>query len=135
MCQIGNKKVNLRKDRIVYKIEEFNGFEWQTPYYYATLEHNKTIEAKGDSVWLHHPNILSTIGKGFFHCFTNKKDTIKTAEILGKRSFRALRVVKTIIPHKDNIVYRGYFAWGEINTMCARFIHITDEIIWQSNKE
>ena len=128
MCQTNNKLVKLKKDRIAYKVEEFINGNWVTPFRQQKLKRNTIITARGGK------SSGYEINAGYFHCFTNKK---RIASFIKKPDER---VVKVIIPKNENIVYSGKFRnfilLGEIvrtiNSICARKIILTDEVVWES---
>ncbi len=122
MCQTDNKLVKLRKDRVAYKVEKYYAERWRTPYFDSVLERNKTITAFGKSD-------IEQLGAGYFHCTCNKKFAI--IEAIKWKHAENVRIVKTIIPAKNNTVYKGIDEWDR-PSICARKIILTDEVVWEA---
>lgn len=127
MCQINSVKINLKKDKIAYKVGRLKRM-FTTPYMGSKLPVNKLITAKGIPYagrgWIY---------GGFFHCYTNKKEAKKFAVLSDKEV-----VVKVIIP-SGTLAYKGIFknifSWTNsplpsycTNTICAKQIIIKEKI-------
>ena len=126
MCQTDNKLVKLRKDRIAYKVESKINGKWVTAYQGSFLKRNVVITAKGKK------DIRGSIEGGFFHCFKNKREILNDCK---KTEWTdTIRLVKVIIPAKDNTVYSGNACcdWDWYKTICARKIILTDDVVWEA---
>ena len=116
MCQRNNVRDRPRKDIIAYKVEIFERNRWRTPFELKVLHHDKELTAKGEE-----DIYYNEIYGGFFHCYQKRE---KISDYFGEKC----RMVKVIIPAKDNVIYKGEFF--DKPTICARRIIVTNEIIW-----